>query len=153
MITQEELAELIIKKCVYCGKDAECEDHVIPVSFLSDRNRRKNKSWNDNHNKSNNNLVNCCRECNSIASDKVFIDIDDKKDYIQEKLQKKYRKVLDMPDWTEKQINTMGINLATEIRIQLLAKKWILNRVNYPIEIYPRKDFDKEFKYFLDKHF
>lgn len=58
-------------KCVYCGGEANCIDHVLPVS----KGGRTAE----------NNLVAACFQCNIIASGNVFKSIDDKRNYILKK--------------------------------------------------------------------
>ena len=62
--------------CAYCGEYADTKDHIIPYSFNHSGKRRADMGDSDN-------LVPCCRECNSIASNLVFDDFYKKKDYIQ----------------------------------------------------------------------
>ena len=59
--------------CVYCLDEAECIDHIIPVSHIG--GRRANTE---------NNLVSACEICNLIASDKVFGNFGEKRQYILE---------------------------------------------------------------------
>lgn len=54
--------------CAYCIGEAYEVDHILP--------------WDWNHNDSEDNLVACCRDCNSIAGDKVFESRQDKYNYI-----------------------------------------------------------------------
>lgn len=58
--------------CVYCGWPASTLDHIIPRSFGGSDARY--------------NLVASCALCNTIANDKIFDDIDQKRAYIQEQL-------------------------------------------------------------------
>ena len=58
-------------KCVYCGYDATCVDHVMPRSCGG-----------ANHPS---NLVASCDPCNQIASDKVFDSLMDKTSFIRSK--------------------------------------------------------------------
>lgn len=55
-------------RCVYCGDSAEAIDHVRPYS-------RQGK-----HDESN--FVASCATCNSIASDKLFGSVEEKRQYI-----------------------------------------------------------------------
>lgn len=55
-------------KCQYCGHPTTGIDHIIPVSFKGDN--------------SDENLVVCCNECNSLASNFLFKDFIAKKNYI-----------------------------------------------------------------------
>jgi hypothetical protein len=144
--------DICIDKCVYCGDDATTKDHVIPVSFYKDTKRTSNSRYlTSDYGKEN--LVDCCSECNCIASNKVFDSIDEKRDYIQDKLSRKYKKVLNMPTWFEEDINKLGRNLKREVKIQQLAQKWMMNRINYPREIYPSVELNKEVKKFLSKFY
>jgi len=139
--------EVEIKKCFYCGEDADTKDHIVPLSYQFSGNRNKvhfTRGQEDN-------LVDCCRECNCIAGNKVFMDVYKKKDYIQEFLKQKYKKVINMPFWSEEQIKELGKGLKKEVKIQQLARKWALNRINYPIELYPIVLFNKEIEKFLKK--
>ena len=54
--------------CVYCENPGIEVDHILP--------------WDWNGNDSEENLVACCRDCNSIAGDKIFPSFQEKKDYI-----------------------------------------------------------------------
>ena len=68
--------------CVYCDEPALEVDHILP--------------WSWNGDDSEENLVASCRDCNSIASNKIFPSFQDKKEYILTirstlKWQKKFR--------------------------------------------------------------
>lgn len=77
--------EKILKRdrglCQYCGHPTTGVDHIIPVSFKLD-NRPEN-------------LVCCCRLCNSIASNKLFEDFIAKKIYILDQRIKREKIILD----------------------------------------------------------
>lgn len=139
-----------IEKCFYCGEDADTKDHIIPVSFYYS-GKRKGRHLTAEYGKEN--LIASCRECNSIAGNKVFDDVYEKKDFIQQRLKFKYKKVINLPFWSEEEIKEMGSSLRKDIRIEQLARKWILNRIDYPNEIYPKIRLTKEIAYFLQKHF
>jgi hypothetical protein len=55
-------------KCIYCGEDADCIDHVYPVV----RGGRTIES----------NLVASCTICNGIASGNAFQSFEEKQKYI-----------------------------------------------------------------------
>lgn len=116
--------------CVYCGCLADTRDHVIPLSYSRSGNQkdRRRHQWRSESK----NLVDACRECNSLAGDKVFTDVDEKREYIQQRLEYRYRRILDMPVWSDKEINEMGYNLKRELKLKTLARKWIENRIHHP---------------------
>jgi hypothetical protein len=67
----EHLKQKILDRdqiCVYCGDYATEVDHVVP--------------WNYVHCNDEDNFVGACRDCNGIASDKVFVDFNAKREYI-----------------------------------------------------------------------
>jgi len=122
-----------MNNCVYCGSEAAVRDHFIPWSYNHSGQRRRAKKIFKGENK---NIVSACRECNGIASNKVFDTIDLKREYIQERLEQKYNKILQLPDWAEKELLELGIKLQKNTELKLLAKKWITNRIAYPTIIY-----------------
>jgi hypothetical protein len=136
------------KKCAYCGDDADSIDHIVPVSFYYSGDR-KNLHLTSEYGEEN--LVDCCRECNCLAGNKVFDDFYKKKEYIQDKLITRYKKVINMPFWSDEELKEIDYPLKTDIEIQTLARKWILNRINYPVDIYPNIKLNQEIKRFLDK--
>ena len=138
------------KKCYYCWDDATTIDHIVPVSYYYSW-KRKSLHLTSTYWK--NNLIDCCRECNSIAGNKVFDDIEEKKLYIQDRIRNKYKKLINMPNWTDDEINELTWTLKKEIKIQVLARKWILNRVNYPVELFNNSLLNRDIKKFLEKEF
>ena len=137
-----------IKKCVYCGEDADTKDHVVPVSYYFNGKRTGRHLTADFGEE---NLVDCCRECNCMANNKVFDNIQAKREYIQERIKEKYKKVVNMPFWSDDEIKELGQTLRKEVKIQQLARKWILNRINFPVELYANISLNREIKRFLDK--
>lgn len=139
-----------IKKCYYCGDDAETKDHIIPISYYYS-GKREGRHLTAKYGKEN--LIDCCKECNSLASNKVFNNVEAKKEYIQDKIWNKYKKIINMPEWTDEELNELEGYLRKSIKIKILARRWILNRVNYPIELYPVNQFNRDIKVFLEKEF
>lgn len=127
--------------CIYCGAYADTRDHFIPWSY-NHVGKRKNVFGKDTIERDN--IYPSCKECNCIAGNKIFNTLEDKREYIQECLENKYRKILEMPDWTEKEIKELGYNLRNTIRIKVLAKQWIINRIAYPNFIYPTQPIQEE---------
>lgn len=137
-----------MKNCVYCGESATEKDHVIPLSYYYN-GERKGRHLTAEYGKEN--LVDSCKECNVMAGGKVFDDIEKKKEYIQERITLKYKKVINMPFWSDDEIKEMSGRMRKEIKIQQLARKWIYNRINYPIEMSSITKLNKEIINFLNK--
>lgn len=86
-------------RCRYCGKIAECVDHVIPYSVVFN---------DDTHN-----LVAACQLCNTIPQNKVFRSFEEKKRFIQaategRPLQEKREKIHLKAVWTFRELNEIN---------------------------------------------
>jgi len=126
-------------ECYYCGNTATTKDHLTPVSYIYNTgNRRKKRYFLDKKN-----LVPCCSQCNSIANDLMFDSVEEKREHIQERLKSKYRKLLNMPEWTDEEIDEMGTTFQVDLRITMMAKKWMINRISYPDIIYEERLKDR----------
>lgn len=105
--------------CFYCGEPATDKEHVVPKSLVG----------NNTH------IIWSCGECNSIASDNLFSDIESKRDFIQEKIATKYHKYLNQPDWTEKEISELGRGLKSTIRSSQRIKSLVKNRLAWAVKL------------------
>lgn len=105
----------IPKDCYYCGQPGTDVEHVIPYSYSGD----------------NTPFVWACSECNGIASNKLFFNIDEKKEYIQTKLKVKYNKLLTMPIWSTEELAELGSVLQKDILASIRHKRIIEERINF----------------------
>lgn len=110
------------RHCAYCGELATCQDHVLPVVVAARFGGLA--EW--EHLKL---LIPACFECNGIAGGKFFRTLTAKRRYIQNKLRKKYRKLLAMPDWSEEDLASCGPNLRASIETALTERRVILARL------------------------
>lgn len=98
--------------CYYCGQRADSIDHIIPKAILRQLaalgdeyithqvlRRRALKVW-------------ACRECNSLASCSLQDSLDERRDYVKNKLRNKYKKLLMLPDWTDSEKEELEIGRA-----------------------------------------
>jgi len=116
--------------CVYCGQPKECLDHVFPLSLASgldlSRPSVKQELFQGL------NIVPSCSSCNRIASDYAFINIRLKRQFIQERIRKRYLKKLRAVEWTQEELSEIGYNLKSQIK-KLNHNRIILeNRVMWP---------------------
>ncbi len=111
-------------KCAYCGVYANTRDHVVPISFFSSGRPYTYKSH-----YANNNIVRACSECNSIGSDIMFENFWDKKKYICEMVEWKYKDILQSPDWNIKEINQLAGTLKLYVKDSLIVRDFIRIRV------------------------
>lgn len=115
-------------RCFYCGEIAGTVDHVVPRSMLRDlrvlgdaavtaelihRNRVME--------------VDCCLECNSRLGPAYSVNLSERRALLKRLLRKKYRRLLDMPDWDDAEIGRMGETLQ-QVILGRLAKRDVIRR-------------------------
>ena len=66
--------------CTYCGDLANTRDHIIPVSYTHGYRVFLGTTW-----------VWCCRECNTLLSNKMLGGIDGKAAYLYETLLRRHK--------------------------------------------------------------
>ena len=110
--------------CTYCGdKYAEDLDHVIPVSI--NEVSRKTAKWSKTH------VVPSCKECNNALSDKYLTTVWQRARFIQERLEKKYKKAFKTPEWDEEDLKELSPKLRKEIKNDLALKRLHIYRVKF----------------------
>lgn len=139
IINKEELKDLkqLLKiltdktgtPCTYCGVPSTDKEHVTPISWIENAMEMKQMGININVPKEV--IVPSCRECNLMASDKVFKNISEKKKHIKEKLKKKYKKLLSMPTWEEKEINELSGELKRYVFLTNEIRRIVKSRLKY----------------------
>jgi hypothetical protein len=91
--------------CCYCNFDfATDRDHVIP------------KSYSDNYSFAN--TVPACRDCNALLSNTPNHNIEDRTSYLYTAYYKKYKKLLDGPVWSKKEISKLKGQLRSHVMKQ-----------------------------------
>ena len=113
-------------RCTYCGVRAEHRDHVVPFSYNSSRKKRRASDYNEDD------CVPACRECNLTAGSRVFDSVEEKRDYIQQKLGYKYRSIINFPDWTTDEIKEMGSAFRKHLQAAMVLKKLTQRRLSWP---------------------
>ena len=110
------------KACIYCGVRATTVDHFVPISIvfmlIQTGTPIRGKF-----------LLPSCGECNSIAADRLFKTVAAKRRYIHERLRKKYRNLLDMPDWSDEEQEELGWALQTFVRAGMEQKSVLRQRL------------------------
>ena len=108
--------------CIYCGQPANSVDHFIPSSFLEDISDLEVDVPHQE-------LLPACLECNSIKRDRVFDTIREARRHIHARLREKYHKFLEIPDWSEDELEELGYSLRQAVRRSLLERDRILARL------------------------
>ena len=94
------------KVCVYCRMPATDKEHLIPRSWIEEMKRLKGMGFDVVVPEEV--IVPSCRECNLIASDKVFNSFKEKRDFIKERLLKRYKGFENKPLWTDEEIEELS---------------------------------------------
>lgn len=120
------MKDLDVKKCAYCGAPASDREHMVPYSFLFPGKRRNSKKilgmeWN---------IVWACRECNIIAGKKVFGTFEEKREYICEQVERRYKKILNLPAWDEDELRDLTGKLNVMVFMSLKAQELIKLRLD-----------------------
>jgi hypothetical protein len=106
--------------CVYCGVAANTKDHLLPESWSGKAKRR----WIA--------TVPACGQCNSAINDTPEFSISKRREVAKEVIARRYRKVIDLPDYTPQQLAEYGKNLRAYIRKGLAERDEALRRLRWP---------------------
>jgi hypothetical protein len=85
--------------CVYCGESADTMDHLLPVAWTGEADRKRVPT------------VPSCRECNSTLNDHYIPDVPERRQYLHRLYRIKYKKALGAIMWGESDLEAMGASL------------------------------------------
>jgi hypothetical protein len=101
-----------LEPCHYCGLIAETVDHVVPRALLiAVRNSGEVGLIAAVEERHRTMTVPSCRECNSLAGAVYDQTLEDRKRRVKGKLRQRLRKVLEMPDWTDRELMEVSPSL------------------------------------------
>lgn len=123
---------LINHVCYYCGMPAEEEDHVVPRAVV-----RKSlvgafdpDAYNDVI-KRRGLTVPVCKECNHLLHDSYQRTLEGRKRQLKQKLRQKYKKLLKMPNWGERDLSELGETLRSHIEMGLADRDILRHRIKW----------------------
>lgn len=108
--------------CSYCGAVATVHDHVPPLCF-SFNIKRNGKKWRNFP------WVWACKECNLLLSSLAYFTVHEHARYIAQALQKRYNKLLAMPQWEASELEFLDYNIRVSTLNCIREKEWILHRI------------------------
>lgn len=119
---QEDIGKTVaflwkVRSCAYCGMPATDKEHVVPKSLQAG-------SW----------LVPSCRECNLLAGSACFFTFAEKREYIRNRLSKRYRKLLETPEWDSQELSEMGEGLREFLVLSTVARNIVEQRLRWTVE-------------------
>jgi len=103
--------------CTYCGALATDRDHVVPVAYQGVR-YFTSSNW-----------VWACSECNSFLVDQMLVTVQDRAAFLAERLAKRYRRVINMPHWTQEELSELGDRMRMEVQRGLKMKRLVAQRI------------------------
>ena len=110
--------------CIYCGDRATSQDHFTPLSFVA-----AVQSLGMSVSAKVKVLLPSCLECNHLAGAKIFNSIHAKRCYIQKQLRRRYRKILQMPEWEGQDLTRLGPFLSRFVRDEIKKRAWLEERL------------------------
>jgi hypothetical protein len=73
--------------------------------------------------------VYACRQCNSVLGNRLFRTMKDRREVVKGYLKRKYRRLLNAPDWDEDEIEELGDGLRDFVRDRKKFKENIEARI------------------------
>lgn len=117
--------------CTYCGLVADTIDHVPPTSIRPILIELKlNEQYPFM-------TVRSCRECNSTLGDRAYWTIEQRREYIASRLKRRYRKYLELPEWSQKELDALEYTLRQSVLHGLAVKALVLKRLERAQPDYP----------------
>lgn len=107
--------------CLYCGELPNSQDHVIPFSYYSIKERKPNAGSSEGV------KVKACMECNSLLSNKYFSNIIDRIEDVKNSIYKRNRKVLKNKEWDDYDLDELNYTLKTKV-LSVETKRRIAKR-------------------------
>lgn len=111
-------------ECFYCGMPADTVDHFPPVSRVHDY--RSLGLLHETYV-----TVSSCKECNSILADSLQETLIDRVEALKNKLQKRLKKHLKMPEWFQDEVDEMGAVMRSFIAGQERQRELAQCRMDY----------------------
>jgi hypothetical protein len=99
--------------CIYCGDWWECGDHKIPDSVENSFRDFKPGS-----------TVKCCSECGQFLKRESSNSVQAKAEFLRLAYIKHRKRDLNLPEWDENDIKSLGHNLRSSAESRL-ARKWV----------------------------
>lgn len=99
--------------CYYCGVIADTKDHVPPLSVRSRLITLGIDRWTFVE-------VPACRECNNALGARSLFTLTERKRYMKAWLLRRYKRYLNLPEWTDAELGRMGPTLQSHVLQQII---------------------------------
>ena len=108
--------------CVYCGVVSDTMDHVPPLVYVQ-------KCRDILEEISHANKYPACSECNSALGSQLLMTLGDRRAYIADLLERKYKKLLRIPLWAEDELEEVSAEMRRDILAHLHHQAWVKARI------------------------
>jgi hypothetical protein len=118
--------------CIYCGMPASTKDHLLPVTMTGDTVRKFVA------------VVPSCIQCNSAIGDRVGYRVTERRAEAHRCIERKNRKLLVAPRWTEDDLDELGPLLRFHVEDSVVRREVVEHRLSWPFDFeYDKRAFQK----------
>lgn len=107
--------------CTYCGDVANTIDHVPPKK-LRNAGEASGYVWLE---------VPACWPCNGALGARRLMTVDERRYWISQRLRRRYRWLLELPEWTSEELKTLGPSLRGMVRRAMVMKAFISQAIQF----------------------
>ena len=112
--------------CLYCGLPASCVDHCPALSSVMSVGSEYCEE-----NKIPLFLVPSCSECNHLIGARVLWTIEERRAFIAGRLKKRYKRICNLPAWSDEDIAKLGRGLKSMVRRNEDLRKITIRRIAF----------------------
>lgn len=106
--------------CTYCGAaDGNNRDHVVPAAYAQNAKHFHTET------------VPACHECNTLLGSRLFVTIPTRAAYLLGAYERRYKKLLSTPAWTDEELNDLGPSLRDSIVAAEAQRKTVAIRIEH----------------------
>ena len=113
--------------CFYCGMPAGTVDHVPALNKVEELRA----IYEIQHYTK----VPACSECNGVAGDEPHLEVFERRRFLKDKLKKRYKKYIKLPDWEDSEIKPLGYALKMNVEAAMSIKYLVAYRLTYGEEM------------------
>ena len=106
--------------CIYCGCPGWQKDHLMPRPWTGDAERRHVLT------------VPACGECNGMIGDAPIFTITERRARAHTSIRRKYRRILEMPEWPVQERARLGHTLRQSIEKGVKQRAMVHARLEWP---------------------
>jgi len=106
--------------CIYCGGPGWTKDHLLPVGFTGEGNRRHVLT------------VPACGECNSLIGASYAPSITERREIAKAGIRRKYKRRLIAHEYTKEEVAEFGPGLRPTILRAQSDKRAVIERLEFP---------------------